>query len=100
MSLKKRMFRSNMMILCCAMVLLLLIIMAVLIFLKIPCGHLEEDIDYHGEKEFEHVCQTFNAMQHTIRADREQRISNERARIDMVTGISHDLRTPLTSIQG
>src|SRR5699024_5833482 len=39
-------------------------------------------------------------MQQTILDDQEQRAKTERARTDMVTGISHDLRTPLTSIQG
>lgn len=67
---------------------------------RVKEGKLKEDIDYHGEEEFEHVCQAFNAMQHTILENREQRIKNEKARTDMVTGISHDLRTPLTSIQG
>lgn len=32
--------------------------------------------------------------------DEKCRIKNEKARIDMVTGISHDLRTPLTAIRG
>lgn len=67
---------------------------------RIRRGNLREDIAYHGEKEFEHVCRTFNDMQKTILEDREQRIRTEKARTDMVTGISHDLRTPLTSIQG
>lgn len=67
---------------------------------RIQRGDLEEDISYRGEEEFEQVCQTFNAMQQTIRQDREQRKKTEQARIDMVTGISHDLRTPLTAIQG
>lgn len=67
---------------------------------RIQDGNLEEDIVYQGEEEFEHVCRTFNAMQKTMREDREQRAKNEKARIDMVTGISHDLRTPLTSVQG
>ena len=67
---------------------------------RIKSGNLLEKIEYHGETEFEHVCQTFNDMQQTILDDREQRARTERARTDMVTGISHDLRTPLTSIQG
>lgn len=46
------------------------------------------------------MCQAFNDMQKTILEDRQQRARTERARTDMVTGISHDLRTPLTSIQG
>lgn len=67
---------------------------------RIQKGNLREEIDYQGEKEFEHVCQTFNDMQKTILEDQEQRTRTEKARTDMVTGISHDLRTPLTSIQG
>lgn len=67
---------------------------------RIQDGNLEEAINYHGEAEFEQVCQMFNAMQKTIRDDRRQLLINEQARTDMVKGISHDLRTPLTSIQG
>ena len=67
---------------------------------RIRDGNLNEEIRYEGEAEFEHVCRTFNAMQHTILEDQRQREKNEKARTDMVTGISHDLRTPLTSIRG
>lgn len=61
---------------------------------RIQDGNLTEEIQYHGE-EFEKVCRIFNAMQKTILEDQEQRLQNEKARTDMVTGISHDLRTPL-----
>lgn len=67
---------------------------------RIQDGNLNEEICYQGAEEFENLCQTFNSMQRTILEDQEQRIKTEKARIDMVTGISHDLRTPLTSIQG
>ncbi len=67
---------------------------------RIRNGNLEEEIDYQGEAEFEQVCRAFNSMQHTILEDQRQRARNEQARTDMVTGISHDLRTPLTSIRG
>lgn len=67
---------------------------------RIREGNLQEEIEYEGQEEFERVCQAFNEMQKTILSDQEQRIRNENARIDMVTGISHDLRTPLTSIRG
>ena len=67
---------------------------------RIRDGNLNEEIRYEGEAEFGHVCRTFNAMQHTILEDQRQREKNEKVRTDMVTGISHDLRTPLTSIRG
>lgn len=67
---------------------------------RIRDGNLNEEIAYEGEEEFEKVCQTFNSMQRRIRDEQERRSRDEKARIDMVTGISHDLRTPLTSVQG
>lgn len=67
---------------------------------RIRAGNLRQGIQYQGEAEFENLCHTFNSMQKTILEDQEQRMKTEKARIDMVTGISHDLRTPLTSIQG
>lgn len=67
---------------------------------RIQSGNLSQEIEYRGEAEFEHVCGTFNDMQRTILEDKKQREKNEKARTDMVTGISHDLRTPLTSIRG
>ena len=39
-------------------------------------------------------------MQSMILEDKRQRERYDQARTDMITGISHDLRTPLTSIQG
>lgn len=40
---------------------------------RIRDGNLKEEIRYEGEEEFEHVCRTFNAMQHTILEDQRQR---------------------------
>ena len=67
---------------------------------RVKEGNLEEDVTYVGEQEFEQVCQTFNEMQKAMLDSKRQQEKNEQARLDMVTGISHDLRTPLTSIQG
>lgn len=67
---------------------------------RIQDGNLKENIIYEGDEEFENVCNTFNDMQEAMLQNREQRLKDEKARTDMVTGISHDLRTPLTSIRG
>lgn len=67
---------------------------------RVKNGNLKEPIEYTGEEEFEKVCQTFNDMQSMILEDKRQRERYDQARTDMITGISHDLRTPLTSIQG
>ena len=67
---------------------------------RIRHGNLSEDIVYSGEQEFEDVCNTFNEMQHDILAEQERNRKYEKARTDMIAGISHDLRTPLTAIRG
>lgn len=55
-----------------------------------------QNIAYTGEQEFEHVCAAFNDMQASILSEQEKNRSYEKARTDMIAGISHDLRTPLT----
>lgn len=67
---------------------------------RIREGKLDVPVEYKGDEEFENLCTTFNEMQKSILDNQKQQIKNEQARTDMVTGISHDLRTPLTSIQG
>ena len=67
---------------------------------RVRSGNLTEDIEYSGEVEFENVCHTFNEMQHDILIEREQLQKYEKARTDMIAGISHDLRTPLTAVRG
>ncbi len=67
---------------------------------RIRSNDLSEDISYSGEVEFERVCTTFNAMQRHILEEQEKNRRYEKARTDMIAGISHDLRTPLTAIRG
>jgi signal transduction histidine kinase len=57
-------------------------------------------VDYSGEDEFEMVCSSFNKMQESLKAGVEKNTAYEKARTDLISGISHDLRTPLTSVKG
>lgn len=61
---------------------------------------LTEEIHYQGDKEFEEICNTFNDMQAHILSEQEKNRKYEKARTEMVAGISHDLRTPLTAVRG
>lgn len=67
---------------------------------RIGDGDFDTFIDYQNDDEFKAVCETFDEMQKNLKESREQNESYERARISMITDISHDMRTPLTSVKG
>ena len=57
-------------------------------------------IDYQKDDEFRPVCEAFNKMAERLETSTEQQQKDERNRRELIAGISHDLRTPLTSIIG
>lgn len=67
---------------------------------RIENGDLSKPVVYTGKDEFAKVCAAFNHMQQHLLKEREKTAAYERARTDLITGISHDLRTPLTSVKG
>lgn len=67
---------------------------------RVTEGDLSGRIAYQAEDEFKPVCDSFDLMQEHLQEELEKNKAYEKARTDMVSGISHDLRTPLTSIKG
>ncbi len=67
---------------------------------RVEAGDFTQSIDYPGRDEFAPVCAAFNRMQEHLLEEQEKNAAYERARTDLVSGISHDLRTPLTSVKG
>lgn len=67
---------------------------------EIKEGNLDTSIDYTKEDEFGEVCRDFDEMRAYLKESVEQRLKDEQRKKDLIIGISHDLRTPLTSISG
>lgn len=63
-------------------------------------GNLDTRMEYDKKDEFGQVCRDFDEMRAYLSESVQQRLKDEKRRRDLITGISHDLRTPLTTIMG
>ncbi len=66
---------------------------------EIRDGNLDYRIKYTGDDEFAHVCSDFNEMAVRLKQSVELTQKQEKSRKELIAGISHDIRSPLTSIQ-
>lgn len=66
---------------------------------QIRDGNLTHRIDYQEKDEFLPVCEDFNEMAARLRASVEQSQKEEVSRKELLASISHDIRSPLTSIR-
>ena len=57
-------------------------------------------VDYKNNDEFRPICEAFNEMAAKLETSAVQKQNDEANRRELIAGISHDLRTPLTSIKG
>jgi len=66
---------------------------------EIKSGNLTHRIQYSGGDEFDAVCSDFNEMAKRLSDMVAQKQADENSRKELIAGISHDLRTPLTSVR-
>ncbi|GHU77973.1 hypothetical protein AGMMS49992_27380 [Clostridia bacterium] len=66
---------------------------------QIKNGNLDHRIEYEGQDEFQPVCEDFNEMAVRLKTSVDETLKNEQSRKELIAGISHDLRSPLTSIK-
>jgi len=63
-------------------------------------GNLTHRVDVHRKDELGRVAYNINLMAERLQRQIEKERELENSKMEMITGISHDLRTPLTSIIG
>lgn len=67
---------------------------------KVKKGELEGNIRVLRNDELGEVCSEFNEMQLWLKKSKEEQMKYETYRRELISGVSHDLRTPLTTIKG
>ncbi len=66
---------------------------------RLGTGDLDARISYSGQDEFTPVCHAFNEMARRLQESISRTCRDEASRRELLAGISHDLRSPLTSIR-
>lgn len=56
--------------------------------------------EYQGPKEFVEIFKSFDSLSYRLKQSEEERLQLEKDRQKMLSDISHDLRTPISIIQG
>lgn len=67
---------------------------------NIKGGNLDFDMNVRGNDEIAVVCHNFEEMRHILKDTANQRLRDEQEERELIRNISHDLKTPLTSIKG
>jgi signal transduction histidine kinase len=63
-------------------------------------GNLDFELTYNRKDEMGEAISNFDEMRSYLKDSVEERLRYEKYRKELINGISHDLRTPLTSIKG
>ncbi len=66
---------------------------------KVSSGELDYSITYDRADEFKPVCDAFNGMTVRLKTAADRSAEEEQSRRELFAGISHDLRSPLTSVR-
>ncbi len=66
---------------------------------KVRAGALDSTIAYDRTDEFKPVCDAFNGMTAQLKEAADRSAAEEQSRRELFAGISHDLRSPLTSVR-
>jgi len=65
---------------------------------KINSGDLEYNIEDIGEREVKELVENINKVKNAYKLSLNEKVKNEKLKTELISNVSHDLKTPLTSI--
>lgn len=113
-ALQVREYISDLMLMICLIVPVIVICLVVWIYrsiitpismLKLATqniknGNLDFKVEVHNKDEIGELCEDFEEMRMRLKANAEEKISSDTQNKELISNISHDLKTPITTIKG
>ena len=67
---------------------------------KIRDGNLDFALEVENDDEIGQLCQDFEEMRMRLKENAEEKIQYDKENKELISNISHDLKTPITAIKG
>ncbi len=67
---------------------------------NIKDGNLDFELEVEGNDEFAELCQDFEDMRKRLKDNAEEKLILDKENKELISNISHDLKTPITAVKG
>ncbi len=67
---------------------------------NIKNGNLDFEVEVHNKDEIGELCEDFEEMRVRLKDNAEEKLRSEQQSKELISNISHDLKTPITAIKG